>query len=74
MLLSGASWMSDFGDDYEEYFDEVLNVFKGMIENGKSPLILIGYTGSSVLSGLISDWDSKDILTLAAFHHSFQDI
>jgi len=35
-LFIGAIWMSDFGDDYEDFFNEALNALKGMIESGKS--------------------------------------
>jgi hypothetical protein len=31
MLVVGVIWMSDFGDDFEEFLNEALNVLKGMI-------------------------------------------
>ena len=30
LFVSGAIWMDDFGDDYEDFFNEVLNALKGM--------------------------------------------
>ena len=28
--------MSDFGDDYEDFFNEALNALKGMMESGEN--------------------------------------
>jgi hypothetical protein len=31
MSVGGTIWMSDYGDDFEDIFDESLNALKGMI-------------------------------------------